>query len=135
MAAATLGFGGGLENAARADVEGRLPLARIQLDSPGLDDSGPVHIGLSQDENGIAELRVTAFGKIRTVTNAQLDTIGNSVFNVIGVSYSRGYTNAGGRNVYVLLYQAFSSGVQVSAVVTVPERGDVRVDKANGNSN
>lgn len=127
IAAATLGFCGGLANTARADVEGRLPLAHIQLDSPGLDNSGPVHIDLSQDQNGISELRVTAFGKIRTITKAQLATIGGSVFNVVGVSYSKGYTNAGGRNVYVLLYQGFSSGVQVAAIVTVPERGDVRV--------
>lgn len=129
LIAATLGFCGGLANTARADMEGRLPLAHIQLDSPGLDNFGPVHIDLSQDQNGISELRVTAFGKIRTVTKAQLAAISGSVFNVAGLSYSMGYTNAGGRNVYVLLYQGFSSGVQVAAVVHVPERGDVRVTK------
>lgn len=127
IVAAALGFCGGATNTAHADVEGPLPLAHIQLDSPGLDESGPVHIDISQDQDGISELKVSAFGKLQTVTRSQLAAISGSMFNVVGMSYSRGYTNTGGRNVYVLLYQGVSSGAQVAAIVTVKEHGDVRV--------
>lgn len=136
VAATTLGLCGGLANTARADMEERLPLSHIQLDSPGFDNSGPIHVDLSQDQKGISELTITAFGKIRTVPKAQLATIAGSVFNIVGVSYSHGYANARGRYVYVLLYQGFSSGVQVAAIVAVPERGEVQVinkgDRSDG---
>ena len=117
----------GFPSSAKADEEGRMPLTHIQFDSAGLDNSGPVHIDVSQDQDGISELKVSAFGKLQTVTKPQLAAISGSVFNVVGVSYSRGYTNTGGRNVYVLLYQGVSSGAELAAIVTVKEHGDVRV--------
>lgn len=119
---------------AKADEEGRLPIAHIQLDSPGLDNSGPIHIDVFQDTTGISKLKVSAFGKLCTATKTQLAAINGDVFNIVGASYSRGYLNTGGRSIYVLLYQGFSSGAQVSAVVTVTERGDVRVKVGRRNT-
>jgi hypothetical protein len=116
-----------LPNLANADEEGRLPLAHMQFDSLGLDNSGPINVQAAQDSTGITELKVSAFGKLHTVTKAQLAPISGYVFNAIGVSYSRGYPNTGGRSVYVLLCQGFSSGAEVVAVVTIAKRGDVRV--------
>jgi hypothetical protein len=117
----------GFPNSADADEEGRLPLAHMYFNSAGLDNSGPINIDALQDSSGISELKVSAFGKLNTVTKAQLAVIGGRAFNAMGASYSRGYAITGGRSVYVLLCQGFSSGMEVAAVVTVTERGDVRV--------
>ncbi len=113
---------------AHADVEGRMTLMKSELDSAGLDNSGPVHVEAGQSDQGITELRVSAFGKLQTLTSSQLAALAGRTFNSIGLSYSRGYPDAGGRSIYLLLCQGFSPGVKVVAVITVRERGPVRVD-------
>jgi hypothetical protein len=112
----------------RADMEGRMTLSKIQLDSAGLDTSGPVHVEANQSDHGITQLKVSAFGKVQTLTPSQLASLGGHTVNTIGLSYSRGYPNVGGRSVYLLLCQGFSSAVKVVAVITVTEQGGVRVD-------
>ena len=111
----------------RADVEGRMPPSHIQFESEGLDNSGPVHVELNQTAAGISEVRVTAFGSLHTLPADKLAGLQGRHFNALGVTYSRGYSIAGGRSVYILLCEAFSSGVNVTAVVTLTEKGGVRV--------
>jgi hypothetical protein len=113
---------------ARADEEGRMPLSHLQLDSKGLDNSGPVHVEATQSERGIGNLSVSAFGRNQALTPAQLASLSGKTFNSIALTYSRGYPNTGGRNVFLLLCQGFSSGVKVIAVVTVTENGGIRID-------
>lgn len=117
----------GFPSFAKADVEGRMPFAHVQYDSAGLDNSGPVSVEVFQDKKGIYELKVSAFGTLHTVTKAKLAAISGYTFNAVGISYSRGYPNTGGRSVYVLLYQVFSSGAEAVALVTITEHGGVRV--------
>lgn len=116
-----------LPSYAVADQEGRMPLSHVQLDSIGLDNSGPVHVEATQSENGLTDLRVTAFGKTQVATPAQLASLGGKIANSIGITYSRGYANVGGRSVYLLLCQGFSSGVRVIAVVTITETKGIRI--------
>jgi len=113
---------------ARADEEGQMPLTRMQFDSAGLDNSGPVHVEATQSEHGMTQLSVSAFGKVYTLLPAQLAAFGDHTFNSIGLTYSRGYPNTGGRNVFLLLCQGFSSGIKVFSVVTIAEKGGIRVD-------
>lgn len=115
----------------RADVEGRMTLSRIELDSAGLDNSGPVHVEASQSDKGTSQITISAFGKLQTLTPSQLALLGGRTFNSIGLSYSRGYSNTGGRSVYLLLCQSFSSGAKVVAVITATEQGGVRVDNVS----
>jgi len=112
---------------ANADEEGRVPLANIQFNSAGLDNSGPIQVEATQNQQGISQFKVSAFDSIRSLTQSQLMPIEGHIINAIGVSYSRGYTNSGGRRFYVLLLQGFSSGAQVVAVVTIAEHGEIRV--------
>lgn len=112
---------------ALADMEGRMPLTTFTLDSAGLDNSGPVRVEAKQSDRGITQLSVSAFGKQQSLRPAQIAALGGRTFNSIGLNYSRGYSNTGGRSVYVLLCQGFSTGVKVVAVVTVTEQGGVRV--------
>lgn len=119
-----------LPGSACADEEGRMPLAHLQLDSKGLDNSGPVHIEATQSERGLTGLRVSAFGKIQIATPAELSALDGKIINSIGITYSRGYTTGGGRNIYVLLCQGFSSGIRVVAVVTITELKGIRISTA-----
>ena len=114
---------------ARADVEMRLPLSRIELDSLGLDTTGPVHVEGSQSDKGVLEIKILAFGKVQSLAPAQLASLDGLTFNSIGLSYSRGYKNMGGSSIYLLLCQGFSGGNRVVAVITVNEQRGVSIDK------
>lgn len=105
-----------------------MPLAHLQLDSNGVDNSGPVHIEATQTKAGLTDLRVSAFGKTQIATPAELAALDGKIINSIGITYSRGYTSSGGRNLYLLLCQGFSSGIRVVAVVTVTEIKGIRID-------
>ena len=104
-----------------------MPLSHLQLDSKGLDNSGPVHVEATQSANGMTDLRISAFGKTQVATAAQLASLAGKRINSIGITDSRGYASLGGRNVYLLLCQGFSSGVQVVAVVTITETAGIRI--------
>lgn len=112
---------------AYADEEGRMPLTHLQFDSRGLDNSGPVRVEATQSDGGLTDLKVSAFGKTQVATHTQLSALDGKIINSIGITYSRGYANGGGRNIYLLLCQGFSSGVQVVAVVTVTETKGIRI--------
>ena len=107
-----------------------MPLAHIELDSQGLDNSGPVRVSVRQSVRGVSELEVLAFGKRYTLTPAQLNTLGARTFNTMGLTYSRGYPETGGRGVYVLLCQGFSSGVKVVEIVIVEETNGIHIMQA-----
>lgn len=116
-----------LPRSAMADMEGRIPFAHIQYDSLGIDNSGPIKIDVIQDKNGVHELEVLAFGAVHTIAKDQLGVIKGYNSNAVGASYSRGYPNIGGKTVYVLLYQVFSSGTQAVAMVVIREHGSAKV--------
>jgi hypothetical protein len=100
----------------------------IHFDSAGVDGSGPIQVETRQSQQGVSELKITAFGKQHVLSPSQLTALNGRAFNSIGLSYSRGYANFGGQNVYVLLCHGYSSGVAVVAIVKVNERGDVRFE-------
>jgi len=114
---------------AYADQEGRVPITHLQFDANGLEGSGAIHIEGEQSDQGIGALRVSAFGKVRALTPAQLDALRGETFNSIGLTYSQGDPSVGGRRVMLLLCQAFSSGSKIVAVITVLEAGEIRVER------
>jgi hypothetical protein len=117
----------GFPRVVMADMEGRMPFAHVQYNSAGIDNSGPIKVDVYQNKNGISGLKILAFGSPHVVTKSQLGVIDEYQFNSVGVSYSRGYPNVGGRTVYILLYQVFSSGTQAVAMVVIREHGDPKV--------
>lgn len=117
----------GLPSTALADMEVRVPFMHLHYESMGIDNSGPIKADVLQDKNGIFGLKVFAFGSIYAITKSQLETINGYKFNAVGVSYSRGYPNVGGRTIYVLLYQIFSTGSQMAAMVVIRERGAPKI--------
>lgn len=114
---------------AYADQEGQVPITHLQFDASGLEGSGAIHVEGVQSDQGIGELSVTAFGRARALTPDQLGILRGETFNSIGLTYSQGDPSVGGRRVMLLLCQAFSSGSKIVAVITILEKGDVRVER------
>jgi hypothetical protein len=112
-----------------ADVESRMPLSQMTMDSPGLNESGPVHVELIQSNEGITKLEITAFGKTRSLSASQLALLGKQQFNGAVLSESPGYGGRFGHGIYLILSQGYSSGISVVAKITVYEREDaIRVN-------
>jgi len=116
-------------SAAYADMEGKMPLSNMRLDSTGIDDSGPVRVEITQSKNKFESVRVTAFGKSIVLTPAQLTALGATTANSLGLAYSQGYTSTGGRTVLVLLSGGYSSGVRLISTVAFTESGELRIEQ------
>lgn len=127
MTTALLGLAATLPMSAMADMEGRAPFTHVHYESAGIDNSGPIKVDVTQDTHGVAALEVLAFGSTHPITKDQLGAISGYKFNSVGVSYSKGYSNVGGRTFYVLLCQVFSSESQPVAMIVIREYGPPKV--------
>ena len=114
--------------AAMADMEGPLSFTSVQMDSEGIEDSGPVQVRVVQGAKGISKFEISGFGKLFSLTKLQLAPLGDDKFNGLTISYSHGYSATGGRSIYVLLYKILPSGTEAAARVTVTEHGDPQVE-------
>lgn len=113
---------------ASADKEGGLSLYRIMLDSPGMDDSGPVHVDIKRSDEGIEKLAISAFGRNGTAPSQLLQLIKEKKWlNGLQLSWSKGYRLMGGRTVYISLTEGGSWGVVVVAVIGFSENGSFRL--------
>ena len=52
-----------LATPANASKEGGLSLYNVVLNSPGMDDSGPIHVEMQRTDKGIERLSISAFGR------------------------------------------------------------------------
>jgi hypothetical protein len=48
--------------------------------------------------------------------------------NSIQLSYEHGYKDLGGRTIYLLMTMGFTSGVPQGKLVSVTERGDIKIE-------
>jgi hypothetical protein len=117
-----------LTQIANADKEGVLSLYSVMLDSPGMDDSGPVHVEMKRSDEGIDKLVISAFGRNETAPPQLLQSIKEKKWlNGLQLSWSRGYRLTGGRTVYISLTEGGSWGAVVVAVIGFSEDGNFRV--------
>ena len=112
-----------------ASKEGILTLDKLNLESNGIGESGPVNVSGTQTPAGITSFRVEAFGKTIELTPPQLKELEGGQYNLIQLSYERGYAELGGRTIYIKLGKAFTSGEVRGVVVVVTEDGKVKVTK------
>ena len=94
------------------------------------DESGPVVITGTQGDQGIISLHITAFGKSFTLTPAQLKQLRGLIVNGVQLSGEGGYKELGGRTLYLILSMGFTSGSTNAKLVSVNERGDVKIENA-----
>ena len=112
-----------------ASKEGVLTLGKLQLESEGLGESGPVKVSGTQSSTGMTSLRVDAFGKTIQLSPQQLATLHGGLYNLIQLSYERGYKELGGRTIYIKLGTAFTSGEGASIFIAISEDGKVKISE------
>jgi hypothetical protein len=93
-----------------------------------VDESGPVIVSGTQGEHGITALHITAFRKSFTLTPGQLKQLRGLIVNGVQLSGEGGYTELGGRTLYLILSTSFTSGATNAKLVTVNERGDIKIE-------
>jgi hypothetical protein len=117
-----------LAQPASASKEGGLSLYSVMLDSPGTNESGPVHVEMKRSDEGIEKLMVAAFGRNETAPSQLLQSIKEKKWlNGVQLSGEKGYQFTGGRTVYVSLTEGGSWGAVVVAVIGFSEDGKFRV--------
>ncbi len=110
-----------------ASKEGIVTLDNLHIESSGLGESGPIRVRGTQTPDEMTSLEIEAFGKTHKVPSAQLKELDGGQFNLIQLSYERGYQELGGRTIYVKLGKAFTSGEVRSVLVVVKEDGRIEI--------
>jgi hypothetical protein len=109
-----------------ASEEGAFTLRKFRFES--FDESGPVVVSGTQKDTGIDTLRIDAFRKSFTLTPVQLKQLRGLIVNGVQLSGEGGYKELGGRTLYLILSMGFTSGVANAKLVSVNERGDVKIE-------
>jgi hypothetical protein len=117
---------------AHASQEGILELGAFQATSPGIGKSGPVVVSGERKGQNVSSLCVQAFERTSCLAPAQLAILSSRMINGIQISYEAGYSQTGGRTVYVLLSKGFTGSRLEANVVSVAENGEIRVKSAAG---
>jgi hypothetical protein len=112
---------------AYATSEGVLLPSTFGLASPGIGESGPVKISGSHNASGLSSLIVEAFGRKYVLSSAQLKLLAGHSINGVAMSYARGPSSLGGRQLYVLLSKVFTSGTAEMISVTFTEKGSISI--------
>jgi hypothetical protein len=92
------------------------------------DESGPVVISGTQNDSGISSLQIAAFRRSFTLAPAQLKQLRGLMVNGVHLSGEPGYEPVGGRTLYLLLSMGFSSGISAAKLISVNQRGDIKVE-------
>lgn len=113
-----------------ASREGILPLSGFRLESAGIGSSGKVIIeGKQNEKTEILSLKINAFGKEYVVPENTLAQLTGLRPNGVRISYEPGYTELGGRTIYIHFQVGFTSGTRGQALVTLTEDGKVEVSR------
>jgi hypothetical protein len=92
------------------------------------DESGPVVISGTQNDGGISSLQIAAFRRSFTLAPAQVKQLRGLMVNGVHLSGEPGYESVGGRTLYLLLSMGFSSGISTAKLISVNQRGDIKVE-------
>jgi hypothetical protein len=115
-----------LATSVAASEEGAYEFRRFRFES--VDESGPAVVTGAQGDHGITSLHITAFRKSFTLTPAQLKQLRGLIANGVQLSGEGGYKELGGRTLYLILSVGFTSGTSQAKLVSVNERGDIKVE-------
>ena len=107
---------------ALASKEGVLALQQFRVESKIPKSDSVVVTGQQNDKNEIKELKVEAFGKSYELNKDDLKKIPQFAYNGIQLSYEQDI-------VYVTLQFGFTSGNKQRVLVTVPKKGDIKVEQ------
>ena len=115
-----------LLRAVSASEEGAFEFRTFHFESS--DESGPVVVTGAQGDHGITSLKVSAFRRSFTLTAGQLKQLRGLIVNGVQLSGEGGYKELGGRTLYLTLSTGFTSGITQAKLVSLNERGDIKVE-------
>ena len=81
-----------------------------------------------QNDSGIEQLSVRAFGKTYTLSKDQLQELQGLMVNGIQLSSEGGYAGLGGQTLYIALSFGFTSGIESKKFVVVSEENGISVE-------
>ncbi len=110
-----------------ASKEGVLELERFTLESAGIGESGHVVVTGTQNSIGITSLNIVAFGKSISVSSSNLEALKGINANGLQISYEHGYSNLGGKTVYITFIRGFTTERKELVSVAIAENGTFRV--------
>jgi hypothetical protein len=116
-----------LSAVAVASEEGVLQLGEFQIQSRGVEQSGPVVITGKQSETEIVALSVQVFGRTINLTKSQLLQLKGQYVNGLQLTYEAGYREVGGRTVYLILSSGFTTGIVTTQLIEINEQGSVKI--------
>lgn len=109
-----------------ASQEGVFTFRKFRFES--FDESGPVVVSGTQKDTGIDTLRIDAFRKSFMLRPAHLKQLRGLIVNGVQLSGEGGYAELGGRTIYLVLSMGFTSGISKSKLVSVNERGEIKIE-------
>ena len=115
-----------------ASREGILPLSEFSISSQGIGSSGPVKVSGTQTSSGISQLKVEAFGRAFVAPADTVKGLQGFFVNGMLLSYVHGYTETGGRTVYLSFFKGFTSGLTETKRVYLSESGEFKLLKGVG---
>jgi hypothetical protein len=116
-----------LSSVAVASQEGVLRLGEFRIQSPGVEQSGPVVITGKQSDTEIVALSVQVFGRTINLTKSQLLQLKGQYVNGLQLTYEAGYREVGGRTIYLILSSGFTSGIVTTQLIEINEQGSVKI--------
>jgi hypothetical protein len=119
-------------NSALGSKERILEWRTFQIESLGTSESGAVTVTGSQSSKGIDSIRVDAFGKSFTLKEEDLAKLRGVMANSVQLSFEAGYHELGGRTIYLLIATGFTSGTTKGKMISITERGDIRIEDFGG---
>lgn len=117
-------------HAAAASQEGVLPFSEFHIKSDGIGESGVIVVNGKKDKNNnFVSLSIKAFGKTIAIPSVILKQIPSKRQNGIQLSYEAGYSNLGGKTVYLQFQVGFTTGVREIFIISTSENGNVKIIK------
>jgi hypothetical protein len=110
-----------------ASKEGILINSKIDIESIGIGESGPIIVSGTQGPGGINNIDVKAFNKIFKVNKDKLAKLKDFNYNGIQISYEHGYRDKQGKTIYIKLIKGFTDREAETHIITIMEQGTIEV--------
>jgi len=125
---------------ALASEEEFIPWQSVSLRSPKLPEAGIVTVDAVQDQNGYQKFALTAFGRLYSLSSADLKRLHSFPLSSLSLRHEAGYVQLGGYTVHARLERIYydqlaKKTVHEAIYISIPKNGELRISdpRAIGN--